>query len=209
MALDCRPLSDGHAPAQPPGCMALDPSRLSQPVSLAPGTRVGAVVSLYHQELTLAMLRSAERTLGEAGLEEGTLEVHTAPGAFELPLLADALAARPEIDAVLCFALVLKGETRHDVVVADATVQGLMRVGLDSKKPVLCGVLTCATLEQAQARALSPEQGGSLDKGREVARACIEALNALESIRQGPAPAADAEPSGTAGDHQSRAAPTP
>jgi 6,7-dimethyl-8-ribityllumazine synthase len=106
------------------------------------------------------------------------------PGAFELPLVARALAQRSDVDAVLCLGLILKGETEHDRYVADGVVQGVVQAGLEAEKPVLFGVLTCATLEQARARALPPERGGKHDKGREVARAAIETLAALDQVEE-------------------------
>lgn len=145
---------------------------------LSPGTRVAAVVSTYHREVTQGMFRSAARTLVEAGLDaEHLLEVRV-PGAFEIPLVARRLARRGDVDGVLCFGLVLRGETDHDRTIARAVASGLMRVGLEVDKPVLFGVLTCNTLEQAEARARPREQGG-LDKGHEVASALVDVLAAL------------------------------
>ncbi len=146
---------------------------------LAPGTRIAAVVSTFHAALTDAMLESARSELSAAGLAADDLVVVRAPGAFELPLIARRLAVRDDLHAVLAFALVLKGETTHDVYIAQAASQGLMNVALFVDKPVAFGVLTCDTLEQARARALPPERGGTHDKGREVARAVIRTLAAL------------------------------
>jgi 6,7-dimethyl-8-ribityllumazine synthase len=160
--------------------MAKDPEHaasVSQP--LPRGTRMGAVVSGYHAELTGAMFDSAARELRSAGLDAADLLRVDVPGAFELPLVARRLALRDDLACVLCFGLVLKGETDHDRYIADAVAHALQRVALDSDKPVLFGVLTCETLEQARARALPASQGGTLDKGREVARAALGALAAL------------------------------
>jgi len=153
-------------------------TKRTEPVQLPPSARLACVVSSYHQELTGAMLASALATLEEHGVARARVEVVEAPGAFELPLVAQRLAERPEVAAVLCFGLVLKGETEHDRHIAAACAQGLIRVGLDSGKPVLFGVLTCATLEQARRRARRESEGG-LDKGREVALAALGALAAL------------------------------
>jgi 6,7-dimethyl-8-ribityllumazine synthase len=156
-----------------------------EPVArLAPGTRVGAVVSDYHADVTGPMTESARRELVAAGLAESDFVVVRAPGAFELPFLARELARRADIDAVLCFALVLKGETEHDRYIADAAAHGLVRASLETATPVHFGVLTCATLEQAIARARPAADGGELDKGREVARAAIGTLQALHGIRE-------------------------
>jgi 6,7-dimethyl-8-ribityllumazine synthase len=161
--------------------MATDP-RAAPPDAavLRAGARLGAAVSGYHAELTGAMLASATRELAAAGLAEGALVHVDVPGAFELPLIARRLALRDDLDAVLCFGLVLKGETSHDRYIADAVAHALQRVALETDKPVLFGVLTCDTLEQARARALPADQGGTHDKGREVARAAVAALAALE-----------------------------
>jgi 6,7-dimethyl-8-ribityllumazine synthase len=107
-----------------------------------------------------------------------------APGSFELPLLAKRLADQRGIDAVICLGLVLKGETDHDRYVAEGAVHGLMHASLMTGVPLLLGVLTCATMEQARARALPVELGGREDKGREVARSAIETLLALDAIRE-------------------------
>ena len=147
-------------------------------VRLPSGAKLACVVSTYHEELTGAMLDSALATLAEHGIAREAIEVVRAPGAFELPVVAQRLAERADVAAVLCFGLVLKGETEHDRHIAAACAQGLMRVGLDTGTPVLFGVLTCATLEQARRRARRESEGG-LDKGREVARAALGALAAL------------------------------
>jgi len=140
--------------------------------------RLAAVVSTYHEEVTGRMLRSAHAVLREAGLAEDGLLAVRVPGAYELPLVAQRCLARGDVDGVLCFGLVLKGETDHDVHIAGAVAKGLMDVALAHGKPCLFGVLTCSTLEQAEHRALEVERGG-LDKGREVALAAIEVLAAL------------------------------
>lgn len=150
---------------------------------LRPGVRMAAVVSRYHGELTGAMLESAKDELTTAGLGPDDLLVIQAPGAFELPLIAAELARREDLDAVICFGLVLKGETEHDRHISRAVAHALTDIGLKERKPVLFGVLTCNTLAQARARALSPANGGEQDKGREVAKAAVEALAALDLAR--------------------------
>ena len=156
-----------------------DPDRTPR---LPEGARVALVVSGYHAELTGGMARSAAETLRAAGLGDDALLEVPAPGAYELPILAQALAERVDVDAVLCFGLVLRGETDHDRYISAAVADALQRVGLEARKPVLFGLLTCNTLDQAVARARRADEGG-LDKGREVARAAIEALATLEQIR--------------------------
>ncbi len=145
---------------------------------LAQGTRVVCCRSSYHSELTELMRDSALETLLEAGLAEANVFEVVVPGAYELPIVARRLAQRADIDAVLCFGLILKGETEHDRHISNAVANGLTTVALETGKPVLFGVLTCNTLDQAQARARRRTEGG-LDKGHEVAKACAGVLHAL------------------------------
>ncbi|QDU69040.1 6,7-dimethyl-8-ribityllumazine synthase [Engelhardtia mirabilis] len=164
--------------------MALDSnSSAGANARLKPGTRIAAVVSTYHHDLTGAMLESARDHLIDCGLDAADLIVVLAPGAFELPILAQRLARRNDVHAVLCFGLVLKGETEHDRHIAGAVAHGLTDVALQTDTPVLFGLLTTNTLEQAQARARRAGEGG-LDKGREVARAAVAVLAGLTQIER-------------------------
>lgn len=147
---------------------------------LPPGARLGVVVSTYHESIGSMMLASARRELESLGLEPGNLFEVQSPGAFELPILARRLAVRDDIHAVLCFGLVLKGETSHDQHVSAAAAKGILEASLQTDTPILFGVLTCDTLEQAEARALPESQGGQFDKGRELARAAALVLQELE-----------------------------
>jgi 6,7-dimethyl-8-ribityllumazine synthase len=162
--------------------MALDPKSADRDRPLRPGVRVAAVVSSFHDELTGAMLASARRELVLCGMAEADFEVAWVPGSFELPLAARRFARRADVDAVLALGLVLTGETTHDRWVAQGATLGLMQASLETDTPILFGVLTCQSLEQARARALPPEAGGREDKGREVARAAVATLNALDRI---------------------------
>lgn len=141
-------------------------------------TRIASIVSTYHLDITGGMSASARDTLLAAGVSASNLLELQVPGAFELPLVALRLARRADVHAVLCFGLVLKGETPHDQYIASAVADGLMKAGLDTDTPILFGVLTCTTIEQARARARRAADGG-LDKGREVARAALRTLAAL------------------------------
>jgi len=154
------------------------PARLPPP-GLPKGTRIACAASTYHEDVVNEMLASALETLSAAGIERESVRVVAVPGAFELPIVARRLCARRDIAAVLCFGLVLRGETEHDLYLAQACAQGLMRVALETDTPVLFGVLTCSTLEQARARARRASRGG-LDKGREVAEAALAVLAALQ-----------------------------
>ncbi|MFT5284671.1 MAG: 6,7-dimethyl-8-ribityllumazine synthase [Planctomycetota bacterium] len=164
--------------------MSVDPKNTPTSAKLPEGTRVGIVVSRYHLDITGSMLNSAKRELASAGVSEDQLVIASAPGAFELPFLAQELAVRSDIDAVICFGLVLKGETDHDRYISQATANAIMDISLRLAVPILFGVLTCSTVEQAIARSTSAADGGKLDKGREVARAAIEVLLSAYEIRK-------------------------
>lgn len=173
--------------------MATDSGARQRERCQRPGARIAFVVSTFHHDLTGAMQRSAQRELEASGLRPEDMPVVTVPGSFELPMVARRFARRPDVDAVICLGLVLKGETTHDLHVAQGASQGIQQVMLETDKPVLLGVLTCDTLEQARARALPPEDGGEQDKGRELAVAALETLAALDAAadpaRTNPTPA--------------------
>lgn len=176
--------------------MALDPSSVDRPRRMRPGVRVAVVVSEFHEQLTGAMLDSARDELESSGLAPGDLQVAWVPGAFELPIVARRYARRDDVDAVLCFGLVLKGETSHDHWVAHAATEGILQASLETDTPILFGVLTCNNLDQAKARALPAEKGGGEDKGREVARAAIGVLAALDMADGISAPQGSSEEAG-------------
>jgi 6,7-dimethyl-8-ribityllumazine synthase len=164
--------------------MALDPKSSTRARPAREGSVIGIVVSRFHEDLTGAMLASASKELAACHVREDDIHVIWAPGSFELPILAQHLAEKRDIDAVICLGVVLKGETEHDRYVAEGAVHGIVQASLESGVPILLGVLTCATIEQARARALPAELGGREDKGREVARSAIETLLALDDIRE-------------------------
>jgi 6,7-dimethyl-8-ribityllumazine synthase len=169
--------------------MAVEMNAEARPQPTRAGSVVGIVVSDFHAELTGAMVDSAELELEACGVEDDDIIVIHVPGTFELPFVARRLAASNEVDSVLCFGLVLRGETEHDRWVTEGCVHGIMQASLETDVPIHLGVLTCATMEQARARALpADEEGGAAtghsDKGREVARAAIETLLALDEIEE-------------------------
>ena len=145
----------------------------------ARGLSLAIVTTRWHETITDALLASALRAAREAGVEEPT--VVRVPGAVELPVVAQALAAGH--DAVAALGLVLRGGTPHFDYVCDAVTYGLTRVSLDSKTPVGNGVLTCDTEEQAQARSGLP--GSSEDKGREAVLAALDTAVTLKRLRTG------------------------
>ena len=141
------------------------------------GLRVGAACALFNGGITLRLLNGALAALAEAGTDRRDITVAWAPGAFELPLVARAFANAGKVDAVLCFGAVIRGDTGHYDFVAGECASGIQRVQLDTGVPVIFGVLTTDTLEQALERS-EPDES---NKGREAAFAGIEMVRLLRS----------------------------
>lgn len=131
------------------------------------GLSVGVVASQWHTVVMDGLLAGARRALTAADVLE--VEELRVPGAFELPLAAAALAEQH--DAVVALGVVIRGGTPHFEYVCRAVTDGLLRVTLDSGRPVGFGVLTCDDEEQALARAGLP--GSVEDKGAEAAQAAV------------------------------------
>lgn len=144
----------------------------------AEGMKVAIVVARFNQLITEKLLAGAVDTLKRAGVADDDIAIAWTPGAYEIPLAADKLAKTGDYDAVICLGAVIKGETDHYDHVAGNTASGITRVGLDNELPVLFGVLTCETIEQAMARA-GLKAG---NKGIECAQAAIEMVNMLKTI---------------------------
>ncbi|MFO0873129.1 MAG: 6,7-dimethyl-8-ribityllumazine synthase [Phycisphaerales bacterium] len=144
----------------------------------ASGLRVGLVVSRYHAEITSALARGARDAFARAGGSEADLLEVASPGTFELPAICAAFANDTPVDAVVALGCVIAGETRHDRYIAGAVADGLMRIAIDTGRPVAFGVLTVGTIEQARARA----GGAKGNKGAEAMVAAIEAALAIRAI---------------------------
>ncbi|MDA1008459.1 MAG: 6,7-dimethyl-8-ribityllumazine synthase [Planctomycetota bacterium] len=144
--------------------------------TIAHDVRVAIVVARYHRAIVDALHAGASEHFFHCGGVQCNLTVVEAPGAFELPLLAQSCAQAKDIDAVVCLGCVLTGETSHDRYICDAVAHGILKVSLASGKPVAFGVLTCQTEAQARARA-----GG--DHGNKGIEAMQAALASLQSIK--------------------------
>jgi 6,7-dimethyl-8-ribityllumazine synthase len=141
------------------------------------GLRVGLACALFNGGITLRLLNGALGALGEAGTDRRDVTVAWAPGAFELPLVARSFAHAGKVDAVLCLGAVVRGDTGHYDFVAGECASGIQRVQLDTGVPVVFGVLTTDTLEQALERSEPDET----NKGREAALTGIEMVRLLRS----------------------------
>lgn len=135
--------------------------------------KFGIVVSEWNEEVTESLYAGALDTLLKHGVKKENIERHTVPGTFELPLAAQWMAARTEIDAVICIGCVIQGDTKHFDFICDAAANGIMNVGLKYNKPVIFGVLTPNNQQQALDRA----GGKHGNKGDEAAITAIKMLN--------------------------------
>tara|TARA_B100000809_G_scaffold196332_1_gene195807 strand:+ start:990 stop:1451 length:462 start_codon:yes stop_codon:yes gene_type:complete len=144
----------------------------------SPTGSVAVVVSRYNTAITNRLLEGALETLAEEGVAEEDIHVAWVPGAWELPVAVQRFARRDEIKAVICLGVVIQGETTHDRFINQQVSGSLGRLALEYDLPVLFGVLTCQTLEQALNRA-----GGSMgNKGSECANAALEMMGLFEVI---------------------------
>ncbi len=137
--------------------------------------RIGVVVSRFNRAVTDALLEGTQKAAVESGITLGASDIYPVSGAFELPLVAQALARSGKYDGIVCLGAVIRGETSHFDYVCDQAAAGIQRVALDNGLPVAFGVLTTDTLEQALARA-----GGDVgNKGREALVTVLETLHQL------------------------------
>ncbi|MBM3177453.1 MAG: 6,7-dimethyl-8-ribityllumazine synthase [Bacteroidetes bacterium] len=134
--------------------------------------KIGIVVSKWNEDITEALLLGALESLKASGVSTKNILVRQVPGSFELPLAAQQLGQRKEVSGVICLGCLIKGDTPHFEVIAQATAGGIMEVGLKLNKPVVFGVITTLTRQQAIDRA-----GGKLgNKGEEAAATLLELL---------------------------------
>ena len=147
---------------------------------LGTGLHVAIVASRFNELVTSRLIDGAKDTLLRHDVSNGAIDIYWVPGAWELPLIAKEIVLTGKYDAVIALGAVIRGDTPHfDYVAAEAS-KGLAAVGLEHRVPVLFGVLTCDTLDQALLRAGS--KAGN--KGSDCALGAIEMANLLKNIRK-------------------------
>ena len=142
------------------------------------GKRIGIAVSRFNAFIAERLLDGALDTLVRSGVSDDNIEVARVPGAYELPFIARAMCKSGKYDAIICLGVVIRGATPHFDLVINEAAKGIAQVGLDSGVPVLFGVITTDTIEQAIERAGS--KAGN--KGSECAHAALEMVNLLGQI---------------------------
>lgn len=144
------------------------------------GKKIGVVVSRFNDFVTRRLLEACLKELARRGVNPRGITVVWVPGSFEIPLVALKLAKKKSTDAVICLGAVIRGETLHFDLVAEAAARGIARVSLLCEKPVIFGVLTTDTVEQAYKR--SQEKGDN--KGRDAAVAALEMIDVLKGLQR-------------------------
>ena len=142
------------------------------------GRKIGIVVARFNSFISEKLLDGAIDTLTRSGVETGDITVARVPGAFEIPLVAQKMAKSGKYHAVICLGAVIRGATPHFDYVAGEVAKGTAMVMLDAGIPVLFGVLTTETIEQAIERA-GTKAG---NKGSDVAVAALEMVNLLDAV---------------------------
>src|SRR5690606_2886644 len=143
------------------------------------GLRFGIVVSRFNEFITGKLLSGAQDALNRHGVSEDAVEIAWVPGAFEIPLVADRMAASGRYDAVIALGAVIRGATAHFDYVAGEVAKGVSSAALKNGVPVIFGVITVDTIEQAIERAGTK----SGNKGWEAAVTAIEMANLLRELK--------------------------
>lgn len=147
--------------------------------------RVAIVVSRFNELITRHLLDGARSALRAAGVPDNAVDVVWVPGAFELPVAAEAAAATGRYSCLVALGAVIRGDTPHFEYVAGEAARGLGQVAVRHALPVAFGVLTVDTLEQATDRA----GGVAGNKGYEAAESALATADVLAQLRSGDAPA--------------------
>lgn len=144
----------------------------------AASPRIAVVMSQFNEDVTSGLLKGALAELSDRGVQLPTENVFSAPGAFEIPLIAQKLARSGRFDGVVCLGCVIKGDTAHFEFISLAATTGLMTASLETGIPLTFGILTTYTEEQSIVRS----RDDAHNKGREAAAACLESLATLRSL---------------------------
>jgi 6,7-dimethyl-8-ribityllumazine synthase len=142
------------------------------------GLKIGVVVARFNEFITGKLLSGAKDALFRHGVAEEDVDVAWVPGSFEIPLAAQKMAMGKKYDAVICLGTVIRGATPHFEYIASEVAKGVAKVGLDAGIPVLFGVITADTLEQAIERA-GTKAG---NKGFDAAVGAIEMANLFKNM---------------------------
>ncbi len=149
-----------------------------QPAAPDAQDRYAIVVAQWNCSVTGKLLEGAVATLREAGVPDELIEVAQVPGSWEIPLVAQRMAASARYAAVICLGAVIRGETSHDQHINRAVSLAISQLALQFDLPVMLGILTCESMEQALDRA----GGAHGNKGSECAEAALQMVGLLKNL---------------------------
>lgn len=141
--------------------------------------RYAVLASRWNSALVSQLLEGVNKTFAQHGVKDDQVDLYFAPGAFEFPVTCKALAETARYDVIITLGAVIRGDTPHFDFVAGECASGITRVSLDTGVPIIFGVLTVNTLQQAQERA---DVNGS-NKGGEFAETAMEMVSLIKQIR--------------------------
>lgn len=144
----------------------------------SPEIKIAIVISRFNEEIGEKLLDSCIRTLKKCGILLENIEVIWVPGAFEIPLISQKIALNHDVSAIITLGAVIRGDTPHFDYVCTETARGILEVQLKTGLPIIFGVLTCDTPEQALERAGRDKE----NKGYQCAIAAIEMINLMQAI---------------------------
>lgn len=144
------------------------------------GFRIGIVAAKFNQQVTNKLLNACVNTLAAHGVRKESLYVVRVPGAFEIPLVARAMAKSGQFDAVICLGAVIRGDTPHFEYISAEVSRGIGQAALDTDVPIIFGVLTTETVAQAVERA-DPKQ---FNRGSEAAKSAIEMVMVMRQVNR-------------------------
>jgi 6,7-dimethyl-8-ribityllumazine synthase len=148
-------------------------------ILIGKGLKIAVVISRFNELITARLLEGAKDALLRHGVAEADIDVAWTPGCLEIPLISKRLAQTSKYDAIICLGAVIRGGTPHSEYVASEVNRGIGRVSLETGLPVIQGIITADTLEQAIQRAGAKEG----NKGFAAAVSAIEMANLLKSIQ--------------------------
>lgn len=140
--------------------------------------RYAVIVARWNQKFNDQMLAGAKDAFKGSNIPDNLIDVFYAPGAFEIPVLAQNLAESGLYEAIVCLATVIRGETYHFELVANESTRGIMQVSIDSGVPVINGILAVDSEEQAEERASASKE----NKGFELAMSAVDIVQTIDSI---------------------------
>ena len=142
---------------------------------------IAIVVSRFNQDITMALKDGALDELKQIGISSDRVKIYEVPGAVEIPLIAQQLAKKQQVKAIIALGAVIRGETDHYHYVCEQVSQGCQRVSLDYDLPVIFGLLTTNTEEQAWDR-IGGKEG---HKGREAVTCAMEMIGLMNKLNEG------------------------